>query len=68
MSYNKHTVGDIVWVETGLYSASRAKIVGIHSHGYYVNFIDKTIFQNDDHAFPVLTRSVKPIDYIGSEK
>jgi hypothetical protein len=65
MSY---TIGDTVWVETSLYSASRAKIVGIHTDGYYVNFIDKTISQDTDHSFPVLTRNIKPIDYIGSEK
>jgi hypothetical protein len=68
MFHIKHDIGDRVWVETGEYSASRATIVGIHVDGYYVNFIDKTSDQEDNHSFPVLSRQVKAIDYIGSEK
>ena len=68
MFHIRHDIGDMVWVETGEYSASRARITGIHTDGYYVNFIDKTSYQDDNHNFPVLARAVRPLDYIGWEK
>jgi hypothetical protein len=68
MFHIRHEIGDTVWVETGEYSASRATITGIHNDGYYVHFIDKTRYQDEDHHFPVLSKSVRPLDYIGWEK
>ena len=68
MFHIRKDIGDMVWVETGEYSASRAIIVGYHNDGYYVNFIDRSGDQEEDHKFPVLSRQIKPIDYIGCEK
>jgi hypothetical protein len=64
----EYMVGDMVWVETGTYSASKARIMGIHDDGYYVKFIDKTIYQEEVDNFPVLKTMVRPIDYIGLYK
>lgn len=68
MFHIRLNVGDMVWVETTEYSASRARITGTHTDGYYVNFIDKTSEQEPCHDYPVMSRKVKPIDYIGLEK
>lgn len=68
MFHIRHEIGDMVWVETTEYSASRARITGFHNDGYYVKFIDKTREQGDTESYPVMSRSVKPIDYIGLEK
>lgn len=60
--------GDIVWIKTTEYCASRAIIVGKHSDGYYVNFIDRTSDQDENHRYPVLEKQVQHLDYIGWEK
>lgn len=43
---NNFKIGDIVWYETGFYSASRVKIVDINGKGgaktYIVHFIDRS--------------------------
>lgn len=68
MFHIRHEIGDTVWVETGEYSASHATIVGHHNDGYYVRFIHRTIYQDANHSFPVLSKYVKPIDYMGWDK
>lgn len=65
---NDHDIGDMVWVKTTSYSASKARITGVHQDGYYVKFIDKTIYQEEIDNFPVLKSMVCPIDYIGLYK
>jgi hypothetical protein len=44
-------IGDIVWYETGLFTASKAKIVGVEGHGavktYIVHFLDHSPDQSD---------------------
>jgi hypothetical protein len=60
--------GDMVWVKTTEYSASRAIVLDYHEDGYYVRFMDKTLDQNENHRYPVLKKQVCPLDYIGWEK
>lgn len=67
-SFMFYKIGDLVWVQTTEYSASRAEITGLHSDGYYVKFMDKTNDQPYTESYPVMERSVQPIDYVGWEK
>ena len=68
MLHIRHDIGDMVWVETTDYSASRARVTGITTDGYYVSFIDKTNDQEPCDSYPVMSKKVKPIPYIGLEK
>ena len=66
-----YQIGDIVWIETSAYSASRAKINYIQGDSYYVHFIDRTSRQHNDinsQGIPVLKKQIQPLDYIGWQK
>jgi len=79
---NNFQEGDIVWYETGLYTASRARVVGVDGQGatktYIVHFVDHSPEQSDgsdvntNHypkgGIPVSWRKCKAIDYIGNYK
>lgn len=79
---NNFEIGDVIWYETGLYTASKAKIVGVEGHGaiktYIVHFMDHSPDQSDGsdenkHHYPnggigVSWRKCKAIDYIGNYK
>jgi len=73
---NHFNVGDIVWYETGWFTASRARIVGIGGKGatktYIVHFIDHSPDQEDgstvnighypNGGISVSWRKCKPLD------
>lgn len=66
-----YQIGDIVWIETSAYSASKARINCIKGDSYYVHFIDRSGRQHidiDSQGVPVLKKQIQPIDYIGWEK
>ena len=79
---NNFQIGDILWYETGLYTASKARVIHVEGYGatkvYVVHFIDHSPEQSDGsdantHHYPsggigVSWRKCKAIDYIGSHK
>lgn len=79
---NNFNIGDVVWYETGYYTASKARIVDIGGKGatktYIVHFIDHSPDQSDGsdanrNHYPnggigVSWRKCKAIDYIGNYK
>jgi len=79
---NNFQVGDVIWYETGYYTASKARVMEVTGHGatktYIVHFIDHSPDQTDgseantNHykhgGIGVSWRKCKALDYIGNSK